>query len=260
MRKTLLLTTPFLLCLFACAPDTVRVHKPPPSEKLMVMPEPIEGVPLRSYDINGARYYPLPESWGFVQEGRASWYGEPFHGRPTSSGEIYNMNAKTAAHKTLPLGTYVEVVNQTNNRCTVVRINDRGPFVKGRIIDLSYKAGKEIGLIGPGVAEVTITALGKEVGRFQSTRGPRPVVEVKDLKAGQFTVQVGAFTNKGNALRLTDRLKVIFDYVEITPHEDPKKGEIYRVRVTRSKTLTEAAQTEKKLEGMGFEEAFIVSL
>jgi len=195
-----------------------------------------------------------------VQNGNASWYGKKFHGRPTANGEIYDMYEKSAAHKTLPLGTYVKVVNLSNKKQVIVRINDRGPFVKGRVIDFSYAAAKEIDLVGPGVARVKIVALGKEVGKIESPSGNKPVIEIKDLKKGEFTVQVGAFKNEKNAIRLCSRLKVVFDYVDMERFEDINKGMVYRVRVSKSGTLTKAGEMESKLESMGFEEAFIVSL
>lgn len=215
---------------------------------------------MRPYVINGERYYPLPDSEGFVQFGKASWYGRKFHGRPTASGEVFDMNKKSAAHKTLPMGTYVKVVNLFNEKELIVRINDRGPFVKGRIIDLSRAAAKEIGLIGPGVARVKIVALGREVDRLTSPLGTKPVVEIEDVNRGEFTLQVGAFRDKNNALRLVDRLRVIFDHVEISVYDDHSERKIYRVRVSRSKTLTKAGEVERKLEDMGFEEVFIVNL
>jgi rare lipoprotein A len=97
----------------------------------------------------------------YVEIGIASWYGPGFHGRRTASGEIYNMYAYTAAHKTLPLGTYVRVINLENGKSVVVRINDRGPFKKGRIIDLSYAAAKKIGMIEKGTARVRLEILSK---------------------------------------------------------------------------------------------------
>ncbi|MBW1852709.1 MAG: septal ring lytic transglycosylase RlpA family protein, partial [Deltaproteobacteria bacterium] len=249
-----------LLCLTvsACGRHHVRSVKYP-SKKLIVLSENTKGRGFKPYIINGERYYPLSDSEGFVQYGNASWYGEAFHGRPTASGEIFNMRKKSAAHKILPLGTYVRATNLSNNKQVIVRINDRGPFVKGRIIDLSYAAAKEIGLIKPGVGKVKIIALGREVGKIDSPLGSKPVVEVIDLTRGEFTVQVAAFRNKDNALRLSDRLKVIFDYVDVELSNDKDKVTIYRVRVSKSKTLTNAGKMEKKLEAMGFDQAFIVS-
>ncbi len=220
-----------------------------------VPPEKQSARGIRPYVINGERYYPLPGSEGFVQYGNASWYGAKFHGQPTACGEIYDMNKMSAAHKTLPLGTYVKVVNLANNKQIIVRINDRGPFVKGRIIDFSKAAAKEIDLIGPGVVRVKLIALGKEAGLLS---GSKPVLEISDFKRGSFTVQVGAFNSKENAIRLSNRLKVLFDYVDVEVVEDKEKEVVYRVRASKSKTLAQADKIEKKLESMGFEQAFIV--
>jgi rare lipoprotein A len=195
-----------------------------------------------------------------VEYGKASWYGKEFHGRPTASGERFNMYKRSAAHKILPIGTHVLVLNLSNKRSSVVRVNDRGPFVKGRIIDLSYAAAKEIGLIDPGVVRVKIVALGKEVGRLQSDGGSRPLVALQDMERGEFTIQVGAFKDRQNALTVADRLKVIFDYVHIAVDLDHEKKTLYKVQVSRSKTLTQAGKIEKKLEEMGFKKAFIVRI
>lgn len=232
-----------------------------PPKRLIVLPEKSKDSSFRPYVVNGERYYPLPNSDGFVQTGNASWYGKKFHGRPTASGERFNMYKESAAHKTLPLGTFVRVVNFSNKKQIIVKINDRGPFVKGRIIDLSYAAAKKIDLIGPGVARVRVVTLGRQVGQLKSPQGIKPVVEIRDLNLGDFTVQVGAFQNKDNALKLADRLKVIFDYVDVSVH-DARGGEgtLYKVRVSKSKTLNKAGEIEKKLEAMGFDKAFIVSL
>ena len=112
-----------------------------------------------SYVVMGRRYYIVSNPNGFRERGLASWYGEPFHGRKTASGEIYDMDKITAAHKTLPLHTWVEVKNLDNKQSLTVRINDRGPFVTGRIIDLSRAAAKELGVYGPGVAKVSLRAV-----------------------------------------------------------------------------------------------------
>lgn len=261
MKKPVILRLSLLLFLaaYACG----RHHVTPvkyPSKKFIVLPETTEGRGFKPYIINGEKYYPLPDSEGFVQYGKASWYGGEFHGRPTSSGEIFDMYKKSAAHKTLPLGTYVNTVSLSNQKQIIVKINDRGPFVKGRVIDLSYAAAKEIGLTGPGVAEVMIVALGRAVGEIESPLGKKPVVEITDLNSGEFTVQVGAFKSKENALRLSERMKVAFDYVDVKLCNDKARGPIYRVRVSKSKTLTEAERIEKELETKGFEGAFVVSL
>jgi rare lipoprotein A len=242
------------LFLISCAGSgsPIRISKPSSAK--------IKTSAHESYVVNGKRYYSLPDSTGFVETGEASWYGKKFHGNSTASGEIYDMHKLSAAHKTLPFGTYVKVINLENNRYTIVRINDRGPFVKGRIIDLSYQAAKELLLIGPGVGPVKITALGKEIEKKVSNKKSSPVLEVKNLKTGEFTIQVGAFKDKKNATSLARRLKVIFKYVNIIEYLDDNKVTLYRLHVSKTTTLGKAGEMEKKLEDMGFTEAFIVRL
>ena len=140
----------------------------------------------------------------------------------------------------------------------VVKINDRGPFVKGRVIDLSFAAAGEIGLTGPGVTDVKIIALGKEVGTVDS--GKRPLVEMPDLRTGDFTVQVGAFESKENAVRLAGRLKVLYDYVHVAACQGEDNRTFFRVHVSKSNTLLKAGEVERRLEEMGFPDAFIVRI
>ena len=197
--------------------------------------------------IRGRRYYPT----GFVQRGIASWYGRKFHGKRTASGEIYNMYDRTAAHRTLPFGTYVLVRNLLNGRKTIVRINDRGPFVKGRIIDLSYRAAKDIGMIRRGTAPVELIVLGREIG----VAGKKRIIEVSPIRRGRFGVQVGAFKNRKNAIRLLSRLSVMFRHVEIHVERN-----IYKVIVSGARTIKEANILERRLRGIGFKNTIIVSL
>ena len=114
----------------------------------------------RFYDMFGERYYVLRNTEGYSERGVASWYGDPFHGNPTASGESYDMYALTAAHKTLPLPTDVEVTNLRNGKTIVVRVNDRGPFFEDRIIDLSYAAAKALDLVAPGTGLVEVRVVG----------------------------------------------------------------------------------------------------
>ena len=123
----------------------------------------------RSYVVGGKKYTPQRKSEGFHQEGYASWYGRHFHGRRTSSGEIYNMHKFTAAHKTLPMGTHVRVRRLDNGREVVVRINDRGPFKRGRVIDLSYAAAKQLDMFRKGVVRVRVEALSHTAAPAAST-------------------------------------------------------------------------------------------
>lgn len=154
------------------------------------------GVPgSRPYTVGGKTYHPLKSAHGFVEEGIASWYGPGFHGKKTASGETYNQNAMTAAHKILPLGTTVRVTNLANRRSVIVRINDRGPFVADRVIDLSRTAANKLGITGKGTGRVRIQSVG-DVARM----------EQGGQIDGDYYVQVGAFANKSNAGKLVSRL------------------------------------------------------
>ena len=160
-----------------------------------------------------AKTPPAPVPAGYTEDGNASWYGKPFDGRRASNGEIYDMYKLTAAHRTLPFDTLVRVTNLNNGRSTTVRITDRGPFVEGRIIDLSLAAAREIESVGPGVVPVRLEVLGNV-----------------DVTAGYFTVQVGAFHDRGNAERLRDRLSAAYSPIFIQQYDSPD-GTFYRVRV-----------------------------
>jgi rare lipoprotein A len=155
-----------------------------------------------------------PAMAAYTEQGNASWYGIPFDGRRASNGEIYDMHKLTAAHRTLPFDTVVRVTNLSNGKSTVVRITDRGPFVDNRIIDLSMAAAREIDSIGPGVVPVRLEILSPGI----------------DPTSGFFTVQVGAFRDRGNAERLRERLNAEYSPIFIQPYDSPD-GLYYRVRV-----------------------------
>ncbi len=167
------------------------------------------------------------------------------------------MHAMTAAHKTLPLGTYVSVHNLKNGNKVNVKVNDRGPFVHGRIIDLSYGAAKEIGLVGPGTAPVEIVALGTPKETRVNGRVQRMLVP-GNYDAGEFAIQVGAFRIKANATRLKNKLARKYKDAYIVVHED-SEGKLYRVRIARCRTLDKAYEYEKMLEADGYPEAIVVA-
>lgn len=148
---------------------------------------------MRPYTINGKTYYPTIVEVGDVASGIASWYGSDFHGKKTSNGERYDMYAMTAAHKTLPMNTMVRVVNLNNNKQTIVRINDRGPFVAGRIIDLSKSAARELDIVAKGTAPVRVEVLG-----FSGKVSPKTEQE-RSFSGGNFMVQIGAFRKLSGA-------------------------------------------------------------
>ncbi len=174
-----------LLALSACGggvkPDP---YKPAPVAAGDDQPRSKYGNPA-SYEVYGKTYHVLPTARGFRERGMASWYGEEFHGKRTSSGEPYNMHAMTAAHRTLPLPTYVRVTNLKNRREVIVRVNDRGPFHDDRIIDLSFAAASELGILGNGTAEVEVTAVDPVVAAADTTpsRPPAPPTTRKESVA-----------------------------------------------------------------------------
>jgi rare lipoprotein A len=253
MKKSLWLLFVPILVLGACAR-----HVPP--SRIVTLPETERARGAKPYVVNGVRYYPLPDAYGFVEYGKASWYGKDFHGRPTSSGQIYNMYGRTAAHKLLPLDTMVKVTNLRNQKTVILPVNDRGPFVKGRIIDLSYGAAKDLDMIGQGVVDVKVEALAREVGSVKGRDGFTPLIEVEDFRRGQFTIQVGAFENQQNALKLAERLRGSLDEVNVTVYKDENGKIFHRVQVSKCETLDQAEAMEKKLEAMGYPDAFKVRM
>ncbi len=207
----------------------------------------------KPYVVDGKRYEPIASHEGFVQQGVASWYGKDFHGKRTSNGEVYDMNAMTAAHKTLPLGVYVKVRNTDNGHEAVVRVNDRGPFVKGRVIDLSYAAARKLGIDAAGTARVRIEALGYRTG------GADRYEAVDSYDAGNYTVQVGAFREHANAERLSADMKRRYGFSEI--HETWVSGNtFYRVYAGKYPSLRAAEKAEREFSDLGYPGSFTVSL
>ncbi len=195
---------------------------------------------LRPYTINGKRYYPTVVSVGWKQDGIASWYGPDFHGGTTSNGERYNMYAMTAAHKTLPMNTMVRVTNKRNGRSVVVRINDRGPFVSGRIVDLSYTAGKRIGIDKTGTAPVRLQVLGFD-SLIASVAAKKGRAVKQEVVLSGFGVQVGSFRRLEGAQTYKER----YDNFEGRYHTKIRKfifkgAPIYRVWLTGFKSEAEA--------------------
>ncbi|MFO7984065.1 MAG: septal ring lytic transglycosylase RlpA family protein [Desulfuromonadales bacterium] len=237
-----------VLILGACGPTyTTSVLDTPETRELKGYEKP--------YMVNGKRYDPLRSHEGFVQEGLASWYGEKFHGRKTSNGEVYDMHAMTAAHKTLPLGIYVRVRNRDNGREAVVRLNDRGPFVKSRVIDLSYAAAKKLGVDGPGTAPVRVEALG-----YKKTDGGGEVTykQPDSYRVGTFSIQVGAFAVEDNARRLASQLRG--RHGAATVNKGRVDGRIfYRVRAGRYRTLEEAETARRRFARNGYAGGFVVA-
>jgi len=153
----------------------------------------VQRATMRPYSVGGRTYYPTVVSTGSTYRGIASWYGPNFHGKKTSNGEWYDMYAMTAAHKTLPMNTIVKVTNLLNGKSAIVRINDRGPFVKNRIIDLSYAAANKLGIVASGTAPVRLEVLGFN-GKITTA-----VNKKESVRIDNFSVQIGSFRRKSGA-------------------------------------------------------------
>ena len=160
---------------------------------------------MRPYTVMGKRYYPSVVRVGETFSGRASWYGPNFHGKKTSNGESYNMWQMTAAHKTLPMNTVLRVTNKNNGRSVVVRINDRGPFVNSRIIDLSKKAASELNMVAKGTAPVKLEVLGfNRKGQTKITKTSMQK-DVKEKVMGKYALQIGSFSKIQGAITYQER-------------------------------------------------------
>jgi len=212
----------------------------------------------RPYKINGKTYYPIDSSRGYWERGTASWYGKKFHGRKTANGETYNMYAKTAAHKTLPMNTVLLVRNLENGRETVVRINDRGPFSKKRIIDLSYTAANELDIVRPGIAKTEIIALGESTGSSGTKGGGPGKLKYQDFTTGDFYIQLGSFINRNNAEKLARIFTSRGMKVLIQPYET-NVDRYYRVQVFAGTSLHYAKRLENQFLEKGYAEAFVVA-
>ncbi len=185
-----------LLALAGCADSSLRTIRTA-IDYSSIKKEPFSRTGNKPYTVFGEYYVPLPSAVGYREKGIASWYGKKFHGRRTSSGETYDMYAMTAAHKTLPLPTYVAVTNLKNNRKIIVKVNDRGPFIRGRLIDLSYAAARELDLVRAGTGPVLIEAL---------TPWSSPAADTKPLTQDYY-LSAGVFQSWDNANKLANRLK-----------------------------------------------------
>ena len=225
---------------------------PPPPFDINAIPDAVPRIEPRSahgnppfYNAMGKRYYVLGASDGYVERGVASWYGPTFHGVNTSSGERYDMYGMTAAHKTLPLPTYVRVTNLRNGRTITVRINDRGPFVGNRLIDLSYTAAAKLDMLRDGTSFVEVRAL--EPGGT-----PDNLTRISETPPPTLYVQAGAFADPGNAQRAIARLRAAgLDTAFIAPPASDKP-QLYRVRVGPISDVAAFDQLSARLAVLGF--------
>lgn len=283
-----------LLCVVLTACGSVGSRPPPkfdPQRIADAVPgdEPLSryGNPA-SYVVLGKRYYTLNTAQGFAERGIASWYGDQFHGRRTSSGETYDMYRMTAAHKQLPLPTYVEVRNLDNGRTTTVKVNDRGPFKDNRVIDLSYAAALKLGVVAKGTAFVEIRALDAEVkpgtpsspaapavstplpqaaapavvagaaARIQSAK-PVTIAPPSVTAASGMYLQVGAYAERRNAEKISNQLgRVITTSVEIREINSNNKV-FYRVQIGPLPSTEVADQVVAALEKLGITQHYFIT-
>jgi len=204
-----------------------------------------------SYTVRGKTYHVLKHSDGYREKGLASWYGLKFHGKRTSSGEPYDMYAMTAAHKTLPLPTWVRVTNLDNDRSVVVKVNDRGPFHAGRIIDLSYAAASKLGVLGKGTAPVEVVAL-------RPDKQAPMAEEIMVLQTFPLWLQAGAFASEGNARLLLRRLEAQSGLPGKIKPLDQLSGRIYRVWLGPVDDAGQLRQIREKLPEWGIESYHVV--
>lgn len=211
---------------------------------------------MRPYEIRGIKYYPTTVSVGDTFRGNASWYGPDFHGKFTSNGETYNMYDMTAAHKTLPMNTIVKVTNLTNNLSTVVRINDRGPFIATRIIDLSKTAASKINMIGAGTAPVKLEVLGFHVA------GKKNIPSTNELKSspkqkslGYFSLQIASFENINGAIATQEKYNNTDGYKTMIKDTIVGDRRLFKVLLTGFQSEDEARDYMARSQ---FKNAFIV--
>jgi rare lipoprotein A len=225
--------------------------------------EPLSASGNQPYEVFGVTYTPLAAARGYRERGIASWYGRKFHGRRTSSGEPYDMYTMTAAHRTLPLPSYVRVRNLQSGLSVVVRVNDRGPFLHNRLIDLSYAAAARLGMLGAGTAMVEVEAVmpdspvttaattsGLQLIRNADAAGP-------DAVPPRLSVQVGAFSRYDNAATLRDRLqRAGFNPIYIQRPDGAAK--IYRVRIGPIETVERGDKLVLEVSRYGVTDALLV--
>jgi rare lipoprotein A len=240
------------------APPTAPASVPPPPADISAIPDAVPRAEPRSahgnppfYDVFGQRYTVLPSADGYLERGVASWYGPNFHGGNTSSGEPYDMYGMTAAHKTLPLPTYARVTNLRNGSSVIVRINDRGPFVANRLIDLSYTAAAKLDMIRDGTTLVEVRALtpGVPDELSRSVQSPPPALYV----------QAGAFADPQNAQRTLARLQAagLSNAAVVAPLSG--RSRLYRVRLGPVHSVAEFDELAARLAALGFPDARLAS-
>ena len=256
---------PVSLVLSACATGSQHDGAPALPVDVSAIPDAVPREEPRSrygnpeyYDVLGKRYYVLNSSKGYVESGIASWYGTKFHGKRTSSGETYDMNAMTAAHKTLPLPTYVEITNLENRKSAIVKVNDRGPFHENRIIDLSYAAAMKLGIIAHGTGLVEVHTIDPAHYTAHSNQPPVRAPENTAVDFLRFYIQVGAFSELLNAENLRAKLAVLGSNLVNISQTVVSGKLLYRVRIGPLDSIDNADQIVTRLGSIDISEHQIV--
>ncbi|MCY7297125.1 septal ring lytic transglycosylase RlpA family protein [Alteromonas sp. a30] len=210
----------------------------------------------RSYEVLGKRYQPLQTGKGYEAVGRASWYGQKFHGHLTANGEVYNMYEMTAAHKTLPIPSYVKVTNLDNQQTAIVRVNDRGPFHGNRLIDLSYAAARKLGILKTGTAHVKLQVV-HVTPDGQITVGkekPNPASPLNQESDRALFIQVAALQDQRKIDALAKGLTMLYQ----VPTHVPEGNGIYRLRLGPLSNEQEAKKLLNELKANGYHNAYTV--
>ncbi len=200
------------------------------------------------YRVHGKVYRVNHDPSGYTETGKASWYGKKFHGRPTSNQEIFDMYKLTAAHKTLPLPSYVQVTNLKNNKQVVVRVNDRGPFVGDRIIDLSYAAAKSLDFVNDGIADVRIKVI----------KSPKDLAN-NPIKQGLTYLQLGAFADKNAAYNLAKKASQILGIETFVTILSTQSGALHRVRIGPVQSESRVNQLINQITANGIPDAKVIT-
>jgi len=243
MRKNCFIFMIFCMLLASCGTTGHRVRVEPGPSWL----RPWE----RPYWVDDIRYIPLLKADGFREEGLASWYGVEEHGNRTSNGELFDMHKPTAAHKTLPLGSIVRVTSKASGKSIVVRVNDRGPFVTGRIVDLSYRAAQDLDIVGGGLTPVLLEVLTSAQGSKEPAKKVEPGMT--------YTLQVASFSDRETARILSEKLGRELEYSVIREVETAQ-GRFYRVHAGKFRSRSDAETARASLARNGYPDAFISTL
>lgn len=219
--------------------------------------EPLSKTGNNPYVALGKKYYPMKSARGYSERGVASWYGKKFHGRRTSSGEKYDVMGMTAAHRTLPLPTYVKVRNLKSGKSVIVKVNDRGPFLHNRVIDLSYAAAYKLGVVTTGTALVEVTAVGVNNSLQTASYPARAPVSSRSVTGPRIYVQYGAFSVKSNALELQHRL-YSYGFKPFIEHGFLNGSDIYRVRAGPYSLVSEVDEITSRSRQIGYETKLVI--